>query len=294
MGAEFKHTLRRLRGQLFGWSLGVFLYALMMSAFFSSIATMGDQFEALLESYPPEFLAFFPRIEEFSSPVGYLDTYYFSYMPLILGIFAIGAGARLLVGDEEEGILDLVLAHPVTRSQLFWGRFAGYLCALGVVIGVGWLGWVLMAAESGLNLSMLELLLPNLPLLALLVLFGALGLMLSLLLPSRRMASGLTAALLVSNFLLIGISGLNRDLEPVYELTPFYFNQGASAIQGLNLSWLLGLLGAGLVFILVAWWRFLGRDIRVGGEGGWRLPQGRMQRLRSSRSARHTAGEPTG
>jgi hypothetical protein len=32
-----------------------------------------------------------------------------------------------------------------------------------------------------------------------------------------------------------------------------------------------GLLGISLVFILIAWWQFLHRDIRVGGEGEWRL-----------------------
>ena len=66
------------------------------------------------ESYPAELMAFFPSISEFATPIGYLDTYLFSYMPLIIGIFSIGVGAGLLVSDEEKGILDLVLAHPVS------------------------------------------------------------------------------------------------------------------------------------------------------------------------------------
>ena len=32
------------------------------------------------------------------------------------------------------------------------------------------------------------------------------------------------------------------------------------------------LVGSGLVLMLYAWWRFEERDIRVAGEGGWRLP----------------------
>jgi hypothetical protein len=31
-------------------------------------------------------------------------------------------------------------------------------------------------------------------------------------------------------------------------------------------------VGVSLVFVLLAWWRFERRDIRVGGEGGWNLP----------------------
>ncbi len=32
------------------------------------------------------------------------------------------------------------------------------------------------------------------------------------------------------------------------------------------------LLGIALLLALLAWWRFERRDVRVGGEGGWRLP----------------------
>lgn len=126
MFAEFKHTLRRKRGQIIGWGIGLFLYGFLMSGFFADIKEMGDQMQQLLESYPPELLAFLPSITEFATPVGYLDTELFSFMPLIIGIFSIGAGAGLLVSDEEKGILDLVLAHPVSRTSLFWGRVLGY------------------------------------------------------------------------------------------------------------------------------------------------------------------------
>jgi ABC-2 type transport system permease protein len=260
-----------MRGQMIGWGIGVFLYGILMSSFYSSIGEIGDQMELLLESYPPELLAFFPSIQEFTSPVGYVDTYFFSYMPLIIGIFAIGAGAGLLVGDEEKGILDLLLAHPISRTSLFWGRIAGYVGVTILILFAGWLSWVIPAGSSGLDLKPVELLRPFLPLSAMLLLFGLLALFLSMILPAGRSAGGLAGALLIGNFLLIGISGINENLEPLYKVTPFYFNQGGSAIEGLNWGWLAGLFATALVFALLAWWRFTQRDIRVGGEGGWRL-----------------------
>lgn len=272
MFAEFKHTLRRMRGPIIGWGIGLFLYDLLMSSFYSSILEMGDQMEALLENYPPEMLAFFPSISEFTSPSGYLDTYFFSYMTLIIGIFAVGACARLLVGDEEKGILDLVMAYPVSRAALFWGRLLGFVVATVLILLAGWLSWVIPSESSGLDLTWVEFLLPFLPLLAVLLLFGALALLFSMLLPSARLAGGLSGALLVGNFLLVGLSNLNTDLEPLYKLTPFYYHQGGKAINGLNWEWLGGLLAAALVLALLAWWRFQRRDIRVGGEGGWQWP----------------------
>ena len=35
MLAEFKHTLRRMRGQIIGWSIGIGLYGLLMVSFYS-------------------------------------------------------------------------------------------------------------------------------------------------------------------------------------------------------------------------------------------------------------------
>jgi ABC-2 type transport system permease protein len=77
----------------------------------------------------------------------------------------------------------------------------------------------------------------------------------------------------VANFLLVGISNINTDLEPLYQVTPFYFTQGAKAIENMDWGAFIGLLGVSAVFILLAWWQFQRRDIRVGGEGGWRLPK---------------------
>jgi hypothetical protein len=133
---------------------------------------------------------------------------------------------------------------------------------------------------------MVEFLVPFIPLFAVLALFGTLALLFSMLLPSVRMAGMLSGILLVANFLLIGLSTINPDLEPLYKLTPFYFNQGGGAIDGLNWEWMAGLFGAALVFALIAWRRFQHREIRVGGEGSWGLPSlGQKLRSRLSKQA---------
>jgi ABC-2 type transport system permease protein len=210
---------------------------------------------------------------EIMTPQGYMDTYYFSYMTIILGIFAISACANLLVSDEEKGILDLLMAYPVSRSGFFWGRFAGFVIATASILLISWLGWLIPAGSSGLELSALEMLRPFLPLFVVLVLFGAMALLFSMLLPAARLATGLASGLLIVNFLLIGLANINPDMMPLYKLTPLYFYQGGAAIEGLAWGNLLGLAGIALLLTLLAWWRFHRREIRVGGEGGWKLPK---------------------
>ncbi len=272
MLAELKHTLRRKLGAVIGWSIGLALYGALMVSLFDSITGI-EGFDELLQSYPPELMAFFGGTDmlALTTARGYMDVYYFSYMAVIVGIFAVVAGGGLLLSDEERGILDLLMAHPVSRTSLFWGRVLGFVVATTLVLLVSWLSWVLPAQGTSMDLTWIEFLRPFVPLLAQLLLFGMLALLLSLVLPSARMATMLTSGLLVANYLLLGLSNINEDLEAIVKYTPLHFYQGGKAIDGLNWEWLGGLLGVSLVLALLAWWRFQRRDIRVGGEGGWNL-----------------------
>ena len=271
MLAELKHTLRRKRGQMIGWAIGIAAYSVLMVSMFDSIVGI-EGFAQMMESYPEDIAAFFGGLSQITTPKGYLDVYYFNYMTVIIGMFAVGAGAALLVSDEEKGTLDLIMAHPVSRTALFWGRVLGFLAAIVLVLLVGWLSWVLPAQGTGLELTWIEFLRPFAPLFAQLVLFGTFALLLSLVLPSGRMAGMLSGGLLIGNYLLLGLSNLNEDLKAFIEYTPLYYYQGGKAIDGLNWGWLGGVAGVSLLFVLLAWWRFQQRDIRVGGEGGWNLP----------------------
>ena len=82
----------------------------------------------------------------------------------------------------------------------------------------------------------------------------------------------ISGGFLIANYLLIGLANINEDLKSFIEFTPLQYYQGGDAITELNWGWLAGLLAVSVAFALLAWWRFQRRDIRVGGEGGWRLP----------------------
>jgi len=280
MLTELWYELGRLRGRIIGWGIGLAVYALMMVLLYPNVVAM--DFAAYLEAFPEEMLAFFPGITQIGTPVGYLDTYYYNYMTVIAGILAVGVGAGLLVRQEEAGILDLILAHPVSRTALFWGRYLAMLICLAIVLLAGQVAWMIPPQSADLGLSWQEFTRPALPLLAELALFGSLALLLSMLLPSARMAGGLVGALLVANFLLVGMANLNADLERIVAYTPLHFYQGGFAVEGVNWGWLGGLMGAALVMAVIAWLLFLRRDIRVGGEHEWRLLP---RRRRSSQQA---------
>jgi ABC-2 type transport system permease protein len=291
MATIFRYRLARLRGQILGWGISLALLALLLAQFYSTIAEQTDQLEQLLESYPQEFMAFFGGAEAFGTPAGYLSVEFFSYMPLILGIFSVLVGSGMLVSDEEDGRLDLIMAHPVSRTELFWGRLGAFTLATILILLITWLGLAVPSELGAMPLSAAEMLLPFVTLFAVLMLFGTLALLLSLVLPSRRMAAMLSGVILVAAYFVPGLANINPDLDPLARFSPVHYYQGGEAINGLNLTWLAGMLAFAAGFALLAWWRFEQRDIRVGGEGGWQW--GRLSRAlpwRRTPEAREVAG----
>jgi ABC-2 type transport system permease protein len=276
---------------MIGWAIGLGIYGLLMVSLYDSIAAIPG-FEQMIASYPKELMAFFGDLMAITTPQGYVDVYYFTYMAVIIGIFTVGAGAGLVVSDEEEGILDLVMAHPISRGALFWGRVVAFALATAAILLVGWLSWLLPSQTTGFDLTWIELLRPFLPLYAVLLLFGMLALVLSLVLPSARSSGMVTGGLLVGNYLLTGLANINDKLQPILKLTPLRYYQGGQAIAEINWSWFGGLMGVTLALALLAWWRFEQRDIRVGGEGGWRLP--RVARIRAPSAERKSPQESIG
>jgi len=277
MFAEFKHTIHRLRGQAIGWSIGMAFYSLLLGSFYDTVAAM-EGLDELLQGYPPEMLAFFGNMTEMTTPWGYLDVEYFTLINMIIGIFAIGVCVNLIVGDEEKGLLDLVLAHPISRTRLFWGRLLAFLTVIALILLIAWLSLVIPSNTYGFDLSPVEFSRPFLSLFAISIFFSTIALLLSLILPSARLAGMISGAIMVFNFLLLGLSNINTDLEPFMKYTPMYYYQGGEAIKGLEWEWVFGLLTVSLLFAVLSWIPFLKRDIRVSGEHSWRLPKIKLTR----------------
>ena len=269
----FCYTFKSLRGQTLGWGLGLALYGLMIVSMYDTMAAQQDQLQQMIASYPQEFLAFFGGdANSLITPAGFLGMYAFSMMPVIIGVFAVLAGSGLIVSDEERGRLDLIITHPVGRSAFFFGRALGILAASVSIMLLGWLGFSLMLGSSSLGFSWGQMLVPFLALLVQTLIYATLALLLSMLLPSRNLSAMLTGLILVTSYFVSSLSFMDERLATLAKLMPYHYFQTALSFAELNLGWLFALLGAAVLMTLFAWLRFLRRDIRLSGEGSWRLP----------------------
>ena len=134
-----RNTLRKSRGALIGWGLGLAALAIMMGSIFDMMVASNEMMD-VVNAYTvamPELAAMF-KMDEMGTPIGWLDVEYFSFLPLIIGLFATGVGANMLARDEEDGNLDLILAHPVSRTALFWGRFLANTLVIIILLLISW------------------------------------------------------------------------------------------------------------------------------------------------------------
>ena len=262
-------TLARGRGQVIGWGLGVFLWAVLVMSLWSTVLAQQQQVEELLSAYPPEFMAIFGEMASFTTPAGYLSLEFFTLMPLLIGVFAVLGGSWMVSGDEERGQLDLYLAHPIPRLSFFAGRAIGQIGLMAAVLGMGWVGLAIGIVRSSIDISLWTLALPFLSLFALLAVYFALGLFLSQVVPSGRVAAMVSGLALFGGYLLPILGRLSQDYQGISRYTPFAYYQGGDAMVEMNWGWWAGLVGAAVVLLVAAGFAFHRRDIRVSGEGGW-------------------------
>jgi ABC-2 type transport system permease protein len=141
-------SLQDRRASLAWWAVGLFAYTAMIIAVWPTVEDNTD-FQSLADDYPEALKAMFGGDEAFAlltTPSGFLNTYVFSMIfPLLLVGLGVAMGSALLAGDEESGLLDLLLSTPITRARAVSEK------ALAIVMATLWMGVVLVVVTYGLG-----------------------------------------------------------------------------------------------------------------------------------------------
>ena len=107
------------RWTIIGWAVGLTILVIVQIAVYPTIRDQPGLSD-IWRNAPDAVKALFGFGGEFdlSSGPGYLRAEIFGFtLPLLFLIYAMGAGAGAIAGDEEHGTLGLVLAQPVQRSR---------------------------------------------------------------------------------------------------------------------------------------------------------------------------------
>ena len=186
-----------------------------------------------------------------NTPEGYITFRYMATtLPLLLSIWPILAGARLVRGEEERGTMDVLLATSQARTRLLLEKVGALAIALLVIAVLFALGVVAgEAALGGGHVDFVRALLAGLNLSLLAFFFGMVALLFSQLTASRRAAAGWASGLLIL-FVLLEMAG--RELSGIWVqyLSPlYYYNLNRPLLAGFPDQPLAALVPLGLTVL---------------------------------------------
>lgn len=203
---------------------------------------------------------------DFTTLSGWLKVEVFSIVaPFGLAGLGIVVAVAGTAGDEEAGILDLVLAHPVRRAQLI---LANALAAAAAVVAsalVLWAGLVIgihAFTDGGLSADALAAGILHAALLGLA--FGALGLAVAATTGSRATALGISIGAAVLSYLVDGFAAAAGSVSWLQRLSPFYYDSGSDPlVHGVDLAHLGVLAALAALLTATAVITFERRDVRA-------------------------------
>lgn len=267
MSALILATLRNKRIALLSYLGASLSVSWLYVAIYPSLAPRFDSYRAIAEAYPPELMkAFNVDLASLTSFAGYYAGEAFSFLWPFLTIFLLVAFAgSSFAGEVEKGTMGLVLAQPVSRSRIFWGKTAAAAFGFAAYVLVSIFALVPLAALHNVSLGEVHLWITT----GLAAAFGfavfGLATAFSCIFAEKGKAYALTAGILVIMYVLNIVAALKSSLADLkYGSFFYYFNASDAFIRGTFVD------GALTVFIIVgalglatAWWRFLKRDIPV-------------------------------
>ena len=256
-------TLRDRRRALVGWAIGLAGVAAMYSAFYPSIRDSSGDLQSYLEKLPQAIRDLIGS--NFTTPAGYLRSEVFSTLGLILFlVFAIGAGARAIAGEEEGRTLDLLLSTPIRRRQVLLGKWVAMaVSALGIV-GALFLAIAVVGPAFGVRVGLADLASGCAMLYLLGLAFGTIALAVGCSTGHRGLANGVTGALATVAYVLNVLAPAVDALGPLRPLSPFrWYLQPDPLVSGVTEVNVAVLLGITAVAFAAAWVTFERRDLRA-------------------------------
>lgn len=249
----FTQTLREQRRGLIGWSTGFAIVPMMYLPSYRSLKEQGSldikqnrMYEAM-------------GVSDFASASGYLNATVYSLMGVLLMlIFAVTFASRS-VAQEENGMLDLLLAQPINRVNLLLQRFAALAVQTAIATTVLTVSVIAGADRGGLDVPTGNILAASAGLGLLALVVGTITLLVGAATGKRSVTLGSASLVAVAGYLANNLGG-----DFVRKLSPFYWANGATPLvtgwNGIHLAVLVIVAAVALVLALGAFDR---RDLAV-------------------------------
>ncbi|MFG1849188.1 ABC transporter permease subunit [Micromonospora carbonacea] len=259
--ALVRKTWRDDRRALIGWAVGVALFTVVYTSFYSQFQGAA---ELKQEALPQEMLDFL-GIADMLSPAGYLQATVFSLIgPLLVLMCAITLSARTIARPEEDGGMELLLATPLSRTAFAGQRLAATGSAITLVAAVPPILLMIIVPRVGMDIALSHVAAAGVGLIALVWCFTGVAFLAGAATGKRGTVLAVTGVLGVATYLANAIGGMSDGWQWMRWLSPFHYFIGTDPLHtGWHPGHLLILAGVGALTAAVGVVLFDRRDVGV-------------------------------
>ena len=260
----FKHELTSRWVAILGWGIGLTLFA---SMYIGVYPDMADEMGSLADLSIYQAMGI-----DLASFAGFIASVVVQILPIILGIYVILLATGTLVGEEEAGTLELIVAMPLKRWQIVSMKTVALLIVILLIIiifGAGSafvLDAVTRSTSIAIDVTPMQLFIALLGTYPLMLAIFGISLFLGAFMPTRRSALVVMFSFYLASYVANSLAGLIESMEWLDRLSLFsYIDTSASVFaDGLNIGNMSFLIIIAVVFFALALWSFEGRNITVG------------------------------
>ena len=225
----FQKELREYRTSVLLWTVAICGLLFLGMAFFPVLQeeNMVKQMKVFFENQTMKSLmaAFDADLETLTNVLGYYVTRNAMFVMLLGSMFSIMLAAKILSREEGEKTAEFLLSKPVSRSEIVGSKLMAFLTSLVflniVVTGTGFLSLEIFKGESKYRLT--DFLIYALYTFLLMLIFGAIGFFLSILIKRGRSLNNMMIGIVVGSYFLLFISRITPAADFVGYLSPFKF-----------------------------------------------------------------------
>ncbi len=261
MSPLLRVSLSTQRRAVIGWGIGLAAVAIMYAAFYPSITQSAADLDRYLQNLPDAVTSVIGS--DYTSPAGYLRAEIFSLLgPILLLVFAIGAGGRAIAGEEEARSLDLLLSTPMTRSRVLADKASALLLMLTGLSLLVFLVVIAIGPPFDLSVPIADVAAACVMFLLIGVAFGSLALAVGCATGRRAWASAVAGGIAVASYVLNAVAASVPSLRWARALSPFrWYLEPDPLTTGLHATNIVVLVGIAAVCVVGAFWTFRRRDL---------------------------------
>jgi len=265
IGSIFTDTLRQDWKQAIFWGIGVGLLGFYVT-FIASDLDVVQQYVELLDTLPPAMLSAFGITDTslFTSAEGFISSAYVTYAMIILSVYAVMTGLSVTSDEEENDILDTLLALPISRTQVIIEKFIAYALITIALIVICTVMPLLAVGVFRVELDARKIILGVLSIYPGILLLIAITSLFSVLARRRITAIGLTVVFILGSYVVnfIGNSVSDSTWKALQQFSYFYHTDGHTVVNGTYtpLTSLL-ILAVALLCVALSIRQFKHRDI---------------------------------